>query len=226
MTDQVSFERIRSGTDNFNTDWLTAMTEEEQFADNLIITFDIHKNQKGFSDVLSKHETIDMIAHRYKLKSEWVDGKYCILFKLRPPMYWDSQLLIWKFGTMSQMVERQISGNEVCVVCTKSLVRVHRVSQDGPPPSDSHFFYLPWQEVIVEQEMIVKKMMTHTVFGLNRYNLVEEILECPEHGDAFKTGSCAAPWCIECRKLFASHSKQKPGSTTLVKPTTTRRIPD
>ena len=214
MIDQVSLERIRSGTDHFNTDWLTVMTDEEQAVDNLTATSDIHKNQKELSDVLAKHQTIDLIAHRYKLKSDWVDGKYCIFFKTRSPMHWDSQLLIWKFGPMSQMVERQISGKDVFVVCTKNLVWVHRVFQDGPPPSDSHFFYLPWQDVSIEQEMLVKKMITRTAFGLNRYNLVEEILECPKHGDAFRTGDCAGPWCSECRKLFARHSKQKPRSTS------------
>ena len=53
FTDQVSFERIRSGTDNFNTDWLAAMTEEEQVVDNLTTTSDIHKKQEGVSDILS-----------------------------------------------------------------------------------------------------------------------------------------------------------------------------
>ena len=91
---------------------------------------------------------------------------------------------------MSQMVERQMSGKEVCVVCTKILVRGHRVSQDGPPRPDSHFFDFPWPEVTIEQEMIVKQMITRSVFGLNRYNLVQEILECPKHGNAFRTGDC------------------------------------
>ena len=63
FTDQASFERIRSGTDNFNTDWLTAMTDEEQAVDNLTITSDINKNQKGFSDVLARRRDIDLIAH-------------------------------------------------------------------------------------------------------------------------------------------------------------------
>ena len=54
LTDPVSFARIRSSTENFNTDWLTAMTDEEQAVDNLITTSNMNKNQKGFSDVLAK----------------------------------------------------------------------------------------------------------------------------------------------------------------------------
>ena len=159
LTEQVSDTRIRSSTDNFNTDWLTAMTVEEQAVDNLTITSDVNMNQKGLFEVLSKKTTIDPIAQRYGFKSEWVDGRYSILFKTRPPMHLDSQLSTWKFGNMSQMVERQMSGKEVCVVCTKNLVRAHRVSQDGPPPSDFHFFHLPWPDVTIEQEMIVKTMI-------------------------------------------------------------------
>ena len=111
-----------------------------------------------------------MIADQYKLDRGWVDGKYCIIFKTRPPIHCDNQLLIWKFGTMSQMIERQISGKEVCVVCRKGLVQIRRISQDGPPPSDAHFFYLPWSEVTPEQEKIVKKMITRADGGLNRHS--------------------------------------------------------
>ena len=64
LTDQVTFERIRQGTYNFNTDWLAAMTQEEKVVANLTIVSDINKNQKEFSDVLSKQQTIDMIADR------------------------------------------------------------------------------------------------------------------------------------------------------------------
>ena len=131
-----------------------------------------------------------------------------------------------KFGAMSQMFERQISGKEVCVVCRTGLVQIHRISQDGPPLSDAHFFYVPWSEVTPEQEKIVKNMITRAVCGLNRHSLVEEILECPKHGDAFKTGYCAAPWCSNGRKLFAKHSKQKPRSTMLIKLKASRKISD
>ena len=151
-------------------------------------------------------------------------------------MHCDSQLSIWKFGTMSQMVERQMTGKDVCVVCTKGLVKVHRVSQDGPPPPNSHVFYLPWPEVTIEQEMIVKKMITRSVFGLNQYNLVKEIQECPKHGDVFRTGDCAVPWCSECRILLRRHSKQKSRSTKFIRTRSTidtmgisvtaRKIPD
>ena len=36
VTDQVSFERIRQGTDNFNSDCLAVMTQEEQVVDDLM----------------------------------------------------------------------------------------------------------------------------------------------------------------------------------------------
>ena len=101
MTDQITFERIRQGTDNFNSDWLAAMTQEERVVADLTIVSDINKNHTECSDVLSKQQTIDMIADRYKLERGWVDGKYCIIFKTRPLIHWDNQLLIWKFGTMS-----------------------------------------------------------------------------------------------------------------------------
>ena len=92
-----------------------------------------------------------MIADRYKVECGWIDGNYCIIFKTRPPIYWDGKRLVWKCGTMSHLVEKQISGKEVCVVCRPGSVWVQRVSQDGPPPPDAHFFYLPWKEVILEQ---------------------------------------------------------------------------
>ena len=236
LSEQVSFGRIRDSTENFSKDWLAAMTVEEQIVDNLTTTSDANMNQKGFSESLSKKTTIDLIAKRYGLKSNWVDGKYSILFKTRPPMHWDSQLSIWKFGTMSQMVERQMTGKEVCVVCTTGLVEVHRVSQDGPPPQNSHVFYPPCPKVTIEQEMIVKKMTTRSVFGLNQYNLVKEIQEFSKHGDAFRTGDCAVPWCSECRILLRGHSKQKPRSTKFIRTRSTidtigisvtaREIPD
>ena len=93
-----------------------------------------------------------MIAGRYKLKCGWVDGKHCIVFKTRPPIHWDNELQIWKFGTMSQMMEKQATGKEVCVVCTNGSVKIHLVFQDGPPPPGSHFFYLPWPDATLEQE--------------------------------------------------------------------------
>ena len=128
------------------------MTEEEQIVDNLTTTSDANISQKGFSELLSKKTTIDLIAERYGLKSNWVDGKYSIIFKTRPPMHWDSQLSIWRFGIMSQMIERQMIGKEVCVIYTKGLVKVHRVPQDGLPEPNSHFFNLPWADVTFEQE--------------------------------------------------------------------------
>ena len=95
------------------------MTVEEQIVDNLTTTSDANVSQKGFSEVLSKKTTIDMIAKRYGLTSNWVDGNYSIIFKTRPPMHWDSQSSTWKFGTMLQIVERQMIGKAVCVVCTR-----------------------------------------------------------------------------------------------------------
>ena len=80
------------------------MIEEEQAVDNLTTTSDAIISQKGFSDVLSKKTTIDMIAKRYGLTRNWVDGRYSIIFKTRPPMHWDSQLSIWRFGIMSQIL--------------------------------------------------------------------------------------------------------------------------
>ena len=68
-----------------------------------------------------------------------------------------------------------------------------------------------------EQEGIVKKMITRSVFGLNQYNLVKEIQECSKHGDAFKTGAEAAHLCSECRRLLRIISKQKPRSTKLLR---------
>ena len=109
------------------------------------------------------------------------------------------------------------------MVCTRGLVKVHRVSQDGPPEPGSHFFYLPWPQVTFEQEKIVKKMITRSVFGLDQYNLVKEIHECSKHGDAFRTGAEAAHWCSECRILLRRISKQKPMSTKLLR---TGPIPD
>ena len=105
---------------------------------------------EGFSEFLSKQTTIDMIAKRFDLSTDYVDGNYSLIFKTRPPMHWDSKVLLWKFGTMSQMIEKHATGQEVCVVCTRGLVRIHRVSQDGPPEPDSQFFYLPWKDVTFE----------------------------------------------------------------------------
>ena len=68
-----------------------------------------------------------------------------------------------------------------------------------------------------EQEGIIKKMITRSVFGLNQYNLVKEIQECSKHGDAFKTGAEAAHWCSECRILLRRISKQRPRSTKLLR---------
>ena len=113
------------------------------------------------------------------------------------------------------MINRQMTGKEVCAVCTRGLVKVHRVSQDGPPEPGSHFFYLPSPEVTLEQEKIVKKMITRSVFGLNQDNSVKEIQECSKHGDAFRTGAEAAHWCSDCRISLRRISKQKPRSTKL-----------
>ena len=56
---------------------------------------------------------------------------------------------------------------------------------------------------------------------------MQEILECPKHGDAFRTGDCAVPWCSECRIRLRRHSKQRPRSTKFIKmKTTARKIPD
>ena len=60
-------------------------------------------------------------------------------------------------------------------------------------------------------------MITNSVFGLNQYNLVQEIHECSKHGDAFETGAEAAHWCSECRILLRRASKQKPRSTKLLR---------
>ena len=65
---------------------------------------------EGFFEVLSKKTTIDMIAKRYKLSSDWVDGNYCIIFKTRSPMHCHSKALIWNLGTMSQMIEKHRTG--------------------------------------------------------------------------------------------------------------------
>ena len=45
-----------------------------------------------------------MIAKRYELSADYVDGNYSIIFKTRPPMHWDSKVLVWKFDIMSQMI--------------------------------------------------------------------------------------------------------------------------
>ena len=81
LSEQVSFGRIRDGTENFNKDWLTAMTVEGQIVDTLTTTSDVNMNQKGCSEIRSKKITIDLIAKRYGLKSDWVDIKYSLLFK-------------------------------------------------------------------------------------------------------------------------------------------------
>ena len=110
-------------SDKFDKAWLTAMTqEEEQTVDNLT---SVSEGQKGFSGLLSKKTTIDMIAKRYGLTSDYVDGNYSIIFRTRPPMHWDSNVLVWKFGTMSQMIEKHVTGKEVCVVCTRGSVKIH-----------------------------------------------------------------------------------------------------
>ena len=72
----------------------------------------------------------------------------------------------------------------------------------------------------------MKQMLTRTVCELHRPSKVHAIHECPVHGDAFRTGDIAAPWCSECRKLLAKHSKQKPRSTRLMKLKVARKIPD
>ena len=72
---------------------------------------------------------------------------------------------------------------------------------------------------------IVKKVMTRVVDGLNRHCLVDEIFECPTHSDSFKTGKCASPCCVECRKLLKKYSKQRPRSTRNFKMETGRKVP-
>ena len=118
---------------------------------------------------------------------------------------------------MSQMIEKNPSGKEVCIVCEKGLIKIHRVSQDGPPKPNSQHFFLPWRDVTFEQEGIIKKMFIRSVSGLNHHDMVREIQECPEHGDAFKTGACAPHWCSECRIILRRFSKQKPRSTKLMR---------
>ena len=75
LSEQVSFGRIRDGTEKFSKDWMTAMTEEEEkTVDNLTSVSDANFGQKGCSEHLSKKTTIDMIAKRYGLISDYVDG--------------------------------------------------------------------------------------------------------------------------------------------------------
>ena len=40
MTDQVTFDRIRRGTKDFDTDWLTALDKEERVVDNFTTASD------------------------------------------------------------------------------------------------------------------------------------------------------------------------------------------
>ena len=68
-----------------------------------------------------------------------------------------------------------------------------------------------------EQEGIIKKMITRSAFGLNQYNLVNEIQECSKHGDAFNAGAEAAHWFSECRILLRRISKQRPRSAKLLR---------
>ena len=145
------------------------MHVEEKTVNDVTAASDASFSQKVCSEVISNHSTIDMVAKRYGIKSDWVNGYYSIIFKTRPPMHWDADYKVWRFGIMSQLIENETTGREVCVVCTKGLVKIHRVSQDGPPDPGSHFLYLPWREVTFEQEGIVKKMITNSVFGLNQY---------------------------------------------------------
>ena len=86
---------------------------------------DAHCKEQYFSDVLSKKTTIDLIAKRYGLKVEYVDGSYCVVFRTRPPMHWDNRLRIWKFGTMSQMIEKAQIEKHVCVVCEKGSIKIY-----------------------------------------------------------------------------------------------------
>ena len=118
---------------------------------------------------------------------------------------------------MSQMIENNPSGKEVCIVCEKGLIKIHRVSQDGPPKPNSQHVFLPWRDVTFEQEGIIKKMFIRSVSGLNQHETVREIQECHVHGDAFKTGACAPHWCSECRILFKICSRQKPRSTKMMR---------
>ena len=118
---------------------------------------------------------------------------------------------------MSQMIEKNPTGKEVCVVCETGSIRIHRVSQDGPPGPNSQHFFLPWRDVTPEQEGIIKKMFIRSVSGLNQHERIREIQECPIHGDAFKTGVCAPHWCSECRILLKRHSGQKPRSIKMMR---------
>ena len=109
------------------------MAEKERVVVNIITASDINKVKEEFSDILARPQIVEMIASRYKLDCGWVDGKHCIILKTRPPTNWDSELQIWKYGARSQMMEKQATGKEVCVVCRNGSVKIHRVSQDGPP---------------------------------------------------------------------------------------------
>ena len=53
-SDQLLFERIRTGTDDFDQDWLNAMTQEARAVINIINASDINKGKKEFSDILAK----------------------------------------------------------------------------------------------------------------------------------------------------------------------------
>ena len=91
------------------------MLQEERVVGNITAASDANKNKMDFSDILARQQTIEMFASRFKLKGGWVDGKHCVVSKRRLPIHWDSELQIWKYGTMSQMMEKQATGKEVCV---------------------------------------------------------------------------------------------------------------
>ena len=67
LSDQLLLERIRKGTDNFDEDWLTAMTQEERVVANITAASHANKNKKDFQTFLPNSKLLRLLLAGIRL---------------------------------------------------------------------------------------------------------------------------------------------------------------
>ena len=141
-------------------------------------------------DLLVKDYTIHAIAAKSEFSAGPVDGRYCFKFRARAPICWDREPKIWKRGTASQIVEnRKVpTGKEVFMLCEKGSLYLHTVATHELVPDGVLSIALPWDEESDAHEALIRKFALRSIKGLLMTFENYDIVECPDHGEAFKRG--------------------------------------